>query len=92
MCLDNLSCHGVVKTREENLEVIETTNQIFNSHPEGNECIEYEKGIDTLRMERYEIWAVLEIYWRDFEYSFRVVRVEEAKLKGKGKGKKKLSM
>jgi len=87
LCVKELGCHGVVKTDEKRLQVIEFAESLFNQYPGGDEYIEYEKGIDSLRKEEYEIWATSYIEWEGLGYQFRVAKVIETHLAGKYKGK-----
>lgn len=85
-CLEKLGCHGVVKTEEERLQVIEFANGLFNQYPGGDEYIEHVKGIDHCRKEEYEIWATSYIRWEGLKYELRVAKVMETHLAGKYKG------
>jgi len=86
-CIKGLGCHGVIKTHEKVLQVVEFAEGLFNQYPGGDEYIEYIKGIDSLREEEYEVWATSYIYWDGLPYQLRVARVIETHLAGKYKGK-----
>lgn len=86
-CINRLGCHGVVKTDEKMLQVVEFAEGLFNQYPGGDEYIEHVKGIDSLRKEEYEVWATSYIYWDGLPYQLRVARVMDTHLAGKYKGK-----
>jgi len=86
-CIEKLGCHGVAKTDEDRLQVIDFAEGLFRTYQEGDEYIEYVEGIDSLRMERYQIWATSYIEWEGLKYPLRVAKVIEEHLGGKYKGK-----
>jgi hypothetical protein len=81
-CINRLGCHGVVKTDEKRLQVVEFAEGLFNQYPGGDEYIEHVKGVDSLRKEEYEVWATSYIYWDGLPYQLRVVKVVEEHLAG----------
>ncbi len=85
-CIEKLGCHGVVKTGEERLQVIEFAEGLFNQYPGGDEYIEYVEGIDHCRKEGYKIWATSHIEWGGLRYELRVAKVMDTHLAGKYKG------
>ncbi|HOK29458.1 MAG TPA: hypothetical protein PK512_02705 [bacterium] len=65
--------------------MIDFAEGLFRTYQEGDEYIEYVEGIDSLRMERYQIWATSYIEWEGLKYHLRVAKVIEEHLGGKYK-------
>jgi len=81
-CKEQLGCEALVKTTEKSLSVIQDAEQLFaaGSRVEG---IEYAEGIDIERGIKYKAIAAGGFQWDDLPYKFKVVRLEEEKLKPK---------
>jgi hypothetical protein len=78
-CVEKGGCHGLVKTKEERLEVIQDAKGIFSNPELFKDDIETQVGIDTRRGIRYRIQAVKNIPWRGM--SLKVAHVVETALK-----------
>ena len=81
--------HLVVKTREETLEIIQSSKQVWSSWPEDKlkRCgVEIVRGTDVERGIVYEVRAQSGIIWDGLEFPLNLAWVRETHLKGKYAG------
>jgi len=80
-CAEQLGVHPLLKTREENLAIIQDARGLFEMQAEGSDGIERLEGIDRPRGTRYRIKAAGGFRWQGMPYEFKVAWVREERLK-----------
>lgn len=81
-CLEKGGCHGLVKTSEETLDVIQDAKAILAQPAFFEGGIEKARGVDEKRGVRYVVKVVRGFSWRGMKLT--VARVREIALKPKG--------
>jgi len=80
-CVEQLGVHALLKTREEDLEIIQDARGLLDMEAEGSDGIERLQGIDRPRGTRYRIKAAGGFRWQQMPYEFKVAWVREESLK-----------
>jgi len=75
----------LIKTNEENLELIKDAKGLFKLEPFPSDGIERVEGIDEKRNISYRIQCASDFKWRG--YSFKIAHIYEKRLKPQGKEK-----
>lgn len=81
-CKTELGTEVLLKTKEENLSIIQDARGLFfRGEAEIDDGIERVEGIDTTRMVEYRITACAGFRWQDIPFEFKVAHVFERKIK-----------
>ena len=85
LCRKDLGTHLLVKTKElETLLILQDAEAIFGA-PDLDRQVEHERGMDSERNLRYEVWAASGFTHGTFEGELKVARVRTEPLKGSEK-------
>ena len=80
-CLDGADIDVLIKTREDELNIIQDAMGIFGHYEAYAEAIEYIQGVDPLRMRSYEVYAATGFSLDGVEAPFKVAWVIEVDLR-----------